>query len=71
MRIDIMKMRNEQSHDKKVADEYASNTSIITPSPFVSSGIGQGLRSKVKEREQSAKNNINEIKEIKKSFKSP
>jgi len=62
MRIDIMKMRNEQSHEKKVADEYASNTSITTPSPFVSSGIGQGLRSKVKERKHSAKN------EIKKSF---
>jgi|TARA_B110000285_G_C15084570_1_gene595412 hypothetical protein len=65
MRIDIMKMRNEQSHDKKVADEYASNTSITTPSPFVASGIGQGLRSKVKERKHSVKN------EIKKSFKSP
>jgi hypothetical protein len=60
-----MKMRNEQSHDKKVADEYASNASITTPSPFVSSGIGQGLRSKVKERKYSVKN------EIKKSFKSP
>ena len=69
MRIDIMKMRNEQSQEKKVADEYASNTSITTPSPFASSGIGQqtaqGLRSKVKERKNSVKN------EIKKSFKSP
>lgn len=68
MRIDIMKMRNEVSQDKKVADEYASNTSITTPSPFVSSGIGQGLRSKVKERKYSAKN---DIVGMKKSFKSP